>query len=259
MTDSLRISLIQTRVHWHDPAQNRAHFQQRIEPLAGATDVIVLTETFTSGFTRHPQEIGETMQGETVAWMREQAAATGAAITGSVAMGVDGHYYNRLLWVNPDGTLHHYDKRHRFGLGGEHERYSAGNQRVVFEHRGWRVCPQVCYDLRFPVWTRSLNDYDLLLFVANWPLARAQAWRVLLRARAIENQCYVVGVNRVGRDGNDLEYAGDSAAIDCLGNYLVELHGRDAVETVTIEKGPMDQFREQYPFWRDADKFQIFT
>ncbi|MDX1571049.1 MAG: amidohydrolase [Xanthomonadales bacterium] len=255
--DFIRVSLVQAQLQWHQPEANCRHFETLIQPLAGKSDLILLPEMFSSGFTQSPQSVRETMDGATVAWMREQAARCGAVVAGSLAMEVDNRFYNRFLWARPDGDLSWYDKRHLFGLGGETERYSAGRERVIVRHSGWRFCLQVCYDLRFPVWTRSRGDYDCLLFVANWPTPRAHAWRTLLRARAIENQCYVVGVNRVGKDGNGIDYSGDSAAVDFLGHDLADLGELEQVETVQLSMSAMEEFRERFPFHADADSFQL--
>lgn len=255
--DELRVTLVQTSTWWHDAEKNLAHFEARIRPFAGQTDVIVLTETFTSGFTQHPSAVAQTMDGPAIAWMRRQAGELGAAVAGSMAVRDGDRFYNRFLWAAPDGTLVHYDKRHLFALAGEHERYAAGSQRVVLGYGGWRICPQVCYDLRFPVWSRNRDDYDVLVYVANWPEPRAQAWRLLLRGRAIENQAYVVGVNRVGTDGNGVAYAGGSAAVDYLGSDLADLEARDEAVTVTLSRPALDEFRRKLPFQADADRFVL--
>ncbi|MEM9303692.1 MAG: amidohydrolase [Pseudomonadota bacterium] len=255
---ALRVTLVQTRTWWHDCDRNLAHFAGLMAPLAGTTDVIVLTETFTSGFTQEPQEVAQRMDGPAVRWMQAQASRLGAAVTGSLAIEDAGGFRNRLVWASPDGEgPHWYDKRHLFGLGGEDRRYAGGATRVTFSYRGWRICPMICYDLRFPVWTRNQDDYDLLLFVANWPRPRVHAWRTLLRARAIENQAYVVGVNRIGEDGNGIVYPGASAAIDFLGEDLVDLGDREAVETVMLSWEAQERFRRKLPFQADRDAFDI--
>ena len=204
------------------------------------------------------------MSGATVEWMREQALRLDAAVTGSVQLRVGGEVFNRMLFAKPDGTLAHYDKRHLFTFAGEHERYAAGRDRITVAWRGWRICPLVCYDLRFPVFARNrfdvertdAPDYDLLLFVANWPGVRAHAWKTLLGARAIENLCYVAGVNRTGRDGNDLEYSGDSAVIDFLGQPVAEGEG-EFVATTALSLSALQAFRERFPAMRDADRFSL--
>jgi len=265
---ALRVSLVQGATRWHDLAGNRDYYGALIAPLAGQSDLIVLPETFTSGFSNEAIHQAESMDGATVAWLRERARALGAAIAGSVQLRVGesaaAKVYNRLLFVTPDGTVRHYDKRHLFRYAREHERYAAGGDRIVVEWCGWRICPLVCYDLRFPVYVRNRFDrdtarfdYDLVLFVANWPSARRYAWSTLLRARAIENLSYCAGLNRVGVDGNDLHYAGDSAVLDFLGQPLVELGAQEQVVTVRLGPAALAAHRERFPAWMDADAFEL--
>ena len=261
----LRVSLVQGDTAWHDPGANRARYGAALAPLAGHTDLVVLPETFTSGFSNEALASAETMDGPTVAWLREQAAALGAVVTGSVQLRVGEGVYNRLLWATPDGALHHYDKRHLFRMAREHERYAAGKDPITVELKGWRVRPLVCYDLRFPVFIRNRFgaeaegrfDYDLLLFVANWPAARRYAWSTLLRARAIENLSYVVGVNRAGTDGNGIAYSGDSAALDFLGMPLLELDEKPQVATTVLSGAKLAEHRERFPAQLDADRFTL--
>ena len=261
----LRVSLVQGDTRWHDPAGNRAYYGALLAPLAGKTDLVILPETFTSGFSNEAIDKAEGMDGPTVAWIREQAVLLGAAVTGSVQLRVGQGVYNRLLWATPDGELQHYDKRHLFRYGNEHLRYAAGNERLSVEWKGWRINPQVCYDLRFPVFCRNRFDverpgdldFDLQIFVANWPSARAYPWRTLLRARAIENLCFVAAVNRVGVDGNDLHYAGDSAVIDFLGQPQVEVREVEQVVTTTISAAALAAHRARFPAMLDADAFTL--
>ena len=261
----LRISLVQGNTRWHDPQGNREHYGALLAPLAGNTDLVILPETFTSGFSNDAIFRAEGMEGPTVAWMREQAAKLGAAVTGSVQLRVGEGVYNRLLWATPDGELQHYDKRHLFRYGDEHLRYAAGIERLTVEWKGWRINPLVCYDLRFPVFCRNRYDveraeeldFDLQIFVANWPSARAYPWRTLLRARAIENLCYVAAVNRVGVDGNQLHYAGDSAVIDFLGQPQVEVREIEQVVTTTISAAALAAHRARFPAMLDADAFSL--
>ena len=263
--NNLRVSLVQGATRWHDPAGNRDYYGDLIAPLHGITDVVLLPETFTSGFSNDAIGDAETMDGPSVAWMRAQAARLGAALCGSVQLRVDGSVFNRLLWVAPDGTLQHYDKRHLFRYAREHERYAAGRERLTVEWKGWRICPLVCYDLRFPVYSRNrydverpgAPDYDLLLYVANWPAARAYAWKTLLRARAIENLCYVAGLNRVGTDGNGIDYDGDSAVIDFLGHAASECADEEVVVTTTLLADRLAAHRENFPAMLDADRFDL--
>lgn len=263
--NDLRVSMIQGATRWHDPAGNRDYYGDLIAPLHGTTDLVLLPETFTSGFSNDAIDKAETMDGPTVAWILEQARRLDAAVTGSVQLRTDAGVFNRLLWATPDGALKHYDKRHLFRYAKEHERYAAGRDRLVVEWRGWRINPQVCYDLRFPVFARNRYDverkggldFDLQLYVANWPSARAYAWKTLLRARAIENLCYVVGLNRVGTDGNGLHYSGDSAVIDFLGQPVSECTDEEVVVTTTLLASELAAHRERFPAMLDGDAFVL--
>jgi omega-amidase len=261
---ALRISLIQGATRWHDLAGNREYYGALARSLKGATDLIVLPETFTSGFTNETLGNAETMQGESLAWLKKLAADTGAVVTGSMVIREGERCYNRLIWMRQSGQFDIYDKRHLFRMAQEHSRYGGGERRLIVELNGWCICPMVCYDLRFPVWTRNRYDramgrfdYDLLIFVANWPSPRRHAWRTLLRARAIENLSYCAGVNRVGVDGNELHYAGDSAVLDFLGQPLVELGAQEQVITVTLDPAALAAHRERFPAWMDADDFSL--
>lgn len=260
----LRVSLVQAATLWHQPEANRALYGSLVRPLAGQTDLVVLPETLTSGFSNEAVGEAETMDGPSVAWLRELAREVDAAVTGSLVIREGDKVFNRLLFALPDGGLAHYDKRHLFRMAREHERYAAGGPRLVVEWRSWRICPQVCYDLRFPVFARNVFDeaagrfdYDLILWVANWPAARRYAWQTLLRARAIENLACVAGVNRVGTDGNDIAYAGDSALLDAMGQPLLELGARPAVATVALEAAALEAHRQRFPAQLDADRFQL--
>jgi predicted amidohydrolase len=262
---NLRISLVQGDTRWLDPAGNRDYYGHLIAPLHGTTDLILLPETFTSGFSNDAIAKAEGMDGPTVAWLREQSRRLGAAITGSVQIREGEGVYNRLFFATPDGGLQHYDKRHLFRYAKEHERYAAGRDRLTVEWQGWRICPLVCYDLRFPVYSRNRFDverpggldYDLLLYVANWPSARAYPWKTLLRARAIENLCFVAGLNRVGSDGNGLHYSGDSAVIDFLGHPLSEAAAGEVVTTTTLPAAELLAHRERFPAMLDGDAFSL--
>jgi predicted amidohydrolase len=262
---NLRISLVQGATRWHDPAGNRDYYGRLIAPLHGITDLILLPETFTSGFSNDAIDQAEGMDGPTVAWLREQSCRLGTAITGSVQIRDAGGVFNRLFFATPDGGLQHYDKRHLFRYAKEHERYAAGRDRLTVEYKGWRICPLVCYDLRFPVYSRNRfdverpggMDYDLLLYVANWPAARAYPWKTLLRARAIENLCFVAGLNRVGTDGNGLDYSGDSAVIDFLGHPLSEATDEEVVTTTSLPAAQLLAHRERFPAMLDGDAFAL--
>jgi len=263
MQRALRVSLVQGATRWHDPVGNREYYGSLIAPLAGHTDLVVLPETFTSGFSNEAIHNAETMDGPSVAWLRERAKELDAAITGSVQLRASEGVFNRLLFVTPDGEVRHYDKRHLFRYADEHKRYASGRDKLIVEWKGWRICPLVCYDLRFPVFSRNGHDpqrgfnYDLVLFVANWPAARAHAWRTLLRARAIENLSYCLGVNRVGTDGNQLPYSGDSGVLDYLGQAMVDLGAQEQTVTVTLDPAALAAFREKFPAWMDADAFEL--
>lgn len=270
--NDLRVSLVQGATLWHDPAGNLDYYGSLIAPLHGATDLVLLPETFTSGFSNEAIDRAETMDGPTVQWMRDQARRLGAVVSGSVQLRDDGGragagavVYNRMLWVDPEGGVRHYDKRHLFRYAREHERYAAGRERLVVECKGWRVNPLVCYDLRFPVFARNrfdaerpgALDFDLQVYVANWPAARAHAWKTLLRARAIENLCYVAGLNRVGTDGNGIHYAGDSAVIDFLGHPVSECTDAEVVVTTTLQAAELAAHRERFPAMLDGDAFDL--
>jgi predicted amidohydrolase len=257
MTSHLRVTLVQADLAWQAPATNRRALAARFRGLAGHTDLVVLPEMFTTGFSMDAEGLAEDMHGPTVEWMREEAASLGCAIMGSLIVKDGERRYNRLVWARPDGSTVHYDKRHLFRMANEHAHYAAGDRRLVVDVKGWRVCPMICYDLRFPVWSRSLGDYDALVYVANWPQRRAPAWSTLLRARAIENQCYVVGVNRVGKDGNGVTYAGDSVAVDFVGRPLSSEGAGDRVETVVLDLESLRSHRESFPVHLDADRFEI--
>ena len=261
----LRVSLVQAATLWHDPGGNRALYGGLVRALKGTSDLVVLPETFTSGFTNETLGNAEDMAGTSVAWLRALAVEVGAVVTGSIVIREGDRYFNRLMWARPDGTLETYDKRHLFRMANEHQRYADGKDKLIVELKGWRVCPMVCYDLRFPVWIRNRFgatapdrfDYDLFAIVANWPAPRRTAWRTLLRARAIENLCYAVGVNRVGRDGNGHDYAGDSAVIDFLGEALVDLGSQAQVVTTTLSGSALAAHRARFPAQLDADAFTL--
>lgn len=252
----LRIALVQTAPLWHDAAGNRRLFDQAIRSISEPVDLVVLPEMFSTGFTMSSRAMAETMDGATVSWLREQAARHGVTIAGSIVVD-DGSTFNRLVWMPPHGRESVYDKRHLFRMAGEHEHYAAGNKRVVVTIGPWRVCLCVCYDLRFPVWLRSRNDYDVLLCVANWPAARQSAWATLLRARAVENQCYAVGVNRVGTDGNGVEYRGGSTVCDWNGAALLEENDTPGALSVSLDLDALNAYRQRFPAWQDADEFEV--
>ena len=257
----LRITLLQSNLFWENKTQNLQLFTQKINTIIEATDIIVLPEMFTTGFSMNPKDLSESMDGITVAWMKEQAQKKNSVVLGSFICLDNNKYYNRLLWANPDGGTYFYDKRHLFSMGEEHTYYSSGKEALLIEYKGWKIKPLICYDLRFPVWSRNKNDenrYDLLIYIANWPERRAQAWKKLLPARAIENQCYVVGVNRVGSDGNNITHSGDSALIDFMGTVLSSTKAfEEKAETITLNKEGLLAYRKDFPVLFDADTFEI--
>jgi len=217
MSNSLKVAIIQTSLVWENPTENRRILNDKVNAINDSIDLIVLPEMFTSGFTMNASDVAETMDGKTLTWLKEKANAKQAAIVGSMVITENGNYYNRLVFVEASGIITTYDKRHTFTLAGEHKVYTAGSEKAIINYKGWKICPLICYDLRFPVWARNVEDYDLLLYVANWPKVRVNAWDALLKARAIENMAYCIGVNRVGLDGNNYEYSGHSSAYDVLG------------------------------------------
>ncbi len=258
---SLRVTLVQQPLFWQDPTRNRARFEELLAPLEGRTDLIVLPETFTTGFSMEPERLAEPPEGPTALWLRRIADRLGAVVTGSVMTVEGGRHFNRLLWAQPGGGLLHYDKRHLFRMGEEHEHFTPGRQAWCVQWRGLRFCPLVCYDLRFPVFSRRRPglDYDALVYVANWPAARSYAWRQLLVARAIENQAYVIGVNRIGADGAGIAHQGESRVCDYLGEPIVDLAEQPAVATVTLDAEALRAFRERFPAHLDADRFTLQT
>lgn len=253
----MKIALIQTSLAWENPIENRSHLAQKITGFMEDVDLIVLPEMFSSGFTMNPKAVAETMQGETVSWLQHLAKAKECAITGSLVVEEKGKYYNRLVFVFPDGAIKTYDKRHLFSLAGENKSYTAGNDKLIIEYKGFKICPLVCYDLRFPVFSRNVEDYDVLLYVANWPKPRINAWDILLKARAVENMCYTIGVNRIGNDENHHEYTGHSQVVDFLGNYLLQPQEADAVFIVELDKENLLETRSKLAFLNDRDDFKL--
>ncbi len=260
----LKITLIQSDIYWEETDANLAAFEEKIWQSGQDTDVIVLPEMFTTGFTMNAPKLAEHMNMRTFKWMRQMADQTRALILGSYIVNVHDRYFNRLLWMEPGGNYKTYDKRHLFRMAGEHKTYSSGESLLVASWKGWRICPLICYDLRFPVWSRNTYDasskrlnYDLLLYVASWPTARIEAWSSLLKARAIENLSYVVGVNRVGVDGNSVEYNGNSSIISPKGEVIFSSEGVEAIKTLQLSANSLNAFRDKFPAYYDADKFSI--
>jgi predicted amidohydrolase len=253
----MKIALVQTSLAWENPIENRSHLAQKITGFMEEVDLIVLPEMFSSGFTMNPKQVAETMRGDTVAWLQHLAKAKNCAITGSLVIEESGNYYNRLVFIFPNGDIKKYDKRHLFSLAGEDKFYTAGKDKLIVVYKGYKICPLVCYDLRFPVFSRNVEDYDVLLYVANWPKVRINAWDILLKARAVENMCYTIGVNRIGKDTNHNEYVGHSQVVDFLGNYLLEPQEADAVFIVELNKSNLLETRKKLGFLGDKDDFEI--
>jgi omega-amidase len=253
----LNTLLVQAQLGWKDPARNRQHLQAAVSQVEGDFDLVVFPETFTTGFLGDSELADEDMTGPTVNWMLKMASEHDCAVSGSAVIVENGQRFNRMIFATPDGMLTHYDKRHLFAFGGENRRYTAGTDRVILDYRGWRINLQVCYDLRFPAWCRNRADYDLMLLVANWPAKRVHHWSALLEARAIENQSFVIGVNRVGDDGNGLHYPGCSVVHDAMGEKLAEFGSEETCRIVQLDRKQVDDARANFPFQQDADQFSL--
>lgn len=260
---SLTFTLIQTSLHWENKVANLQMLEEKISGIKEKTQVVILPEMFSTGFSMKPEQLAETMDGETVTWMKKVAAQKIVILAGSVIIEDEGKYFNRMIWMLPNGQYGYYNKRHLFAFAGEDKHYTGGTERFIASVNGWKLNLLVCYDLRFPVWARQQFDeeknfeYDALIYVANWPERRSTAWKSLLQARAIENQCYVIGVNRVGKDGNDIAHSGDSMVVDPLGEVLYHKKNDEDIFTITLNKEDLNDVRERFQFWRDADEFQI--
>jgi len=263
MSNQLTISLIQSDLHWQNSTANLIMFEEKISQIEQKSDLIILPEMFNSGFTMETEKVAELIKSTTFEWMHQQAQQNEAVIMGSCIVQDNNQYFNRLIWMSPDGTFATYDKRHLFRMANEHQHFSAGQKRLIQTLKGVRICPMICYDLRFPVWSRNTKntdgnlDFDLLIYVANWPQARSSAWSNLLKARAIENLAYCIGVNRVGIDGNNITYSGDSAVIDFKGEELVHLPAQEVIQTITLDFDELSDYRTKFPAHFDADKFEL--
>ena len=255
--NTLKALLVQAQLCWKDPARNRDHLSSLVSTANETFDLVVLPETFTTGFLGDADLLPEDLQGPTVNWMREMAALHDCAVCGSAVIVEDGQRFNRLIFVTADGVQACYDKRHLFAFGGENKRYTAGTERIIVNYQGWRINLQICYDLRFPAWCRNRGDYDLMLLVANWPSKRVYHWSRLLEARAIENQSWVIGVNRVGEDGNGFLYPGRSVVHDPMGSCVADLGEVEAIKIVELDLGMTEKVRADFPFQADADRFII--
>src|SRR6187431_1747368 len=253
----MKIALIQSSLFWENPEKNREKLEEKINAFSENVDLIVLPEMFTTGFTMNPDAVFEAMEGETILWLQSLAKAKNSAITGSLVIKENDNFYNRLLFVFPSGEIQFYDKRHLFTLAGEDKVYTSGNKKLIVEYKGWKICPLICYDLRFPVFARNAEQYDVLIYVANWPEIRIKAWDALLKARAIENVSYAIGVNRIGEDGNKFEHNGHSQAVDFMGDYLMEPVETEGVFIIELNKAELLLARKKFAFLSDQDSFSL--
>lgn len=256
--DNLKITAYQGYLFWENIDKNLQNISLRLSGIREKTNLIILPEMFNTGFSMNAETLGEEMGGKTMQWMNTTAQKYECVVTGSLIIKEDGKYYNRLIWMRPDGTYEHYDKRHLFALGKEHNTYTAGTKKLIVELNGWKICPMICYDLRFPVWLRNVDeDYDVMLIVANWPERRALHWRTLIPARAVENQSYVIAVNRVGHDGNEVYHSGDSTCISPNGDVVYYKRDEEDVYTFSIIHDEVKKIRRALPFLKDADRFTL--
>ncbi len=253
----MKTALIQTDIIWVNPAENRSVLEAKINSITNDIDLLILPEMFTSGFTMNPSSVAETMQGTTIFWLKNIAKAKNCAITGSLVITENKNFYNRMVFVFPDGEIQYYDKKHLFTLAGEDKVYTSGTEKVLVNYNNWKICLQVCYDLRFPVFSRNTENYDLLIYVASWPKVRTNAWDILLKARAVENISYVIGVNRIGTDNNNFEYIGHSQIIDELGNFIIKPTENEGVFIADLEKNKMIETRKKLNFLEDRDYFDL--
>lgn len=253
----MKIALFQTNLVWENPKLNRTFIEEYFMSEADEFDLFVLPEMFTTGFTMNPENVAETMQGETISWMKLLALKQNCAVCGSLVVSENNRFYNRFIFVHPNGEIDFYNKRHLFSLAGEHQKYSKGTKKVIIDYKGWKICPQICYDLRFPAFSRNHENYDLLLYVANWPKPRTNAWDILLKARAVENLCYVLGVNRIGFDENNHEYIGHSQVLDELGIQILNAEDNLGVFRIELDKNKMLETRNKLNFLNDKDMFEI--
>jgi len=261
----MKVTYIQTQLHWEDREKNLSHFDALINSIKEETNLILLPEMFTTGFSMNPKKMAEPAHSVTLKWLQQKAKEKNAVLCGSVAVKDRENYFNRLFWVEPNGDFKTYNKRHLFSMGHEHEHYKAGAKKLIVAHGEWNFCPLICYDLRFPVWSRNkfkskegFWDYDVLVYVANWPEVRTYPWKQLLIARAIENQCYVIGVNRIGKDGNGVSHAGESLVVNPKGEIISKANSnQEYVETISLDKNSLEEFRKSFPVGNDADEFSV--
>lgn len=256
---SLTFTLVQTNLFWEDKKANLLMLEEKILNLKEKTQIVILPEMFSTGFSMQPNFLAEKMDGETIDWMKKIASTKKIILTGSIIIEENEQYFNRLIWMMPNGQMGYYDKRHCFAFAGEDQHYTAGKTKTIAQVNGWKINLQICYDLRFPVWSRQQknNLFDAIIYVANWPEKRIHAWKSLLVARAIENQCYVIGVNRIGNDGNEVHHNGASMVINPLGEILYQKENVDDIFTITLDKQSLEDIRTKFPFWKDADDFLL--
>ena len=258
MQKHLTIALVQTDLVWENPEQNKINISKKIDAISEKTDLIILPEMFTTGFTMNPYDFAETMDGQFILWLKSIAATKNTAITGSLIIKENNNYYNRLVFVFPSGEIQTYDKRHTFTFASEGKVFTAGNNKLIIDYKGWKICPLICYDLRFPVWARNVENYDVLIYVANWPKPRINAWNTLLKARAIENMCYCIGVNRVGVDSRGNTYTGNSSVYDSLGKKISTIKpNTETTEIVRLNKDILLKNRQRFQFLNDRDDFKL--
>ena len=253
----LKVGVLQMDLVWENPEANRKKIDDHLENFEGSLDLLILPEMFTTGFTMNPEPVAEKMDGETIGWMRQKSTQKNTAIAGSIIIKENENFYNRLLFVTPSGEITTYDKRHLFTLAGEREKFSCGKDRVIVELNGFRICLQICYDLRFPAFSRSNDDYDVLIYPANWPGKRVSAWEILLKARAIENVSYVIGVNRIGSDEENIDYKGQSQIVDYTGEILTSAHEKEGIFTSELYMENLKKFRQNFPFLNDRDQITV--
>jgi len=258
LKETIHIALIQMDLTWENPIDNIEKIDKFLDQLTQPADIVFLPEMFSTGFSMNVKDLAESMDGETMKWMKMRSKQSNIALCGSLIIKEEGEYFNRLVFVEPEGKVYHYNKRHLFTMGNEESHFHKGSERLIINYKGWRICPLICYDIRFPVWSRNKDEYDLLVYVANWPANRSEVWDILLKARAIENQAYVAGINRVGVDGTKIHYTGDSQVLDAKGRCLANVNpGKEAVVKAQLSLSELERFRTIFPVLKDGDTYQF--